>query len=77
MKYSIKGKDFMDELNNHLNSLACSFISVVIAHEALIDKLIEKNLLSKEDVAALKIETTKRYSEAIQEMSQETKETTI
>lgn len=73
MKMSIKGKDYFNELEQHLNSLACSYISNVISIEVLLEKLIEKGVLSQEEVTAIKLETGKRYNEAVEKMIAEQK----
>lgn len=73
MKMSIKGKDYFSELEQHLNSLACSYISNVISIEVLLEKLIEKGVLSQEEVTAIKLETGKRYNEAVEKMIAEQK----
>ena len=70
---SIKGKDYFNELEQHLNSLACSYISNVISIEVLLEKLIEKGVLSQEEVTAIKLETGKRYNEAVEKMIAEQK----
>ena len=74
MKISAKSKAYFDELEKHLNSLACSYVSNVLAMEVLFEKLVEKGILSQEDVTAVRLETTNRYNKAVEEMIAKDKE---
>ena len=47
--------------------------SNVISIEVLLEKLIEKGVLSQEEVTAIKLETGKRYNEAVEKMIAEQK----
>lgn len=74
MKVSAKSKAYFDELEKHLNSLACSYVSNVLAMEVLFEKLVEKGILNQEDVTAVRLETTNRYNKAVEEMIAKDKE---
>ena len=74
MKISAKSKAYFDELEKHLNSLACSYVSNVLAMEVLFEKLVEKGILSQEDVTAIKLEAGNRYNKAVEEMVAKGKE---
>lgn len=74
MKISAKSKAYFDELEKHLNSLACSYVANVISMEVLFEKLIEKEILSQEDITAIKLEAGNRYNKAVEEMVAKGKE---